>query len=139
VISAAPSNVQSELHVGVAQLQWVVCALSARSTMLVVGRADMAIGAAGSEPGTLSMIRHLCSEQKRRARAVGAWAAVSGAALAMGPVLGGVLVGFRSCRAVFWFDLAFGRLAFLAGMVVPPESSDPSKDRPDVRGFVLER
>ena len=107
--------------------------------MLVVGRADMAIGAGGSEPGTLSMIRHLCPEQKRRARAVGAWAAVSGAALAMGPVLGGVLVGFRSCRAVFWFDLAFGRLAFLAGMVVPPESSDPSKDRPDVRGFVLER
>jgi EmrB/QacA subfamily drug resistance transporter len=177
VISAVLSNVQSELHSGVSQLQWVVggyalafaslmlicgslgdnygrkkvmligvvifcagsivCALAHSSSTLVIGRVIMGIGAAASEPGTLSMIRHIYPEPKARARALGAWAAVSGLALAMGPVLGGALVGFWSWRAVFWFNLAFGCLALAVAAVALPESADPTKARPDFVGFVL--
>jgi multidrug resistance protein len=106
----------------------VVCALSTSSVELVVGRIVMGAGAAGSEPGTLSMIRHIYPDRRRRARALGSWAAVSGLALAMGPVLGGALVGFWSWRAVFWFNLAFGGLVLVAGAVILPESAEPSPE-----------
>jgi EmrB/QacA subfamily drug resistance transporter len=177
IISAVLANVQSELHSGVAQLQWVVggyalafaslmlicgslgdnfgrkkvmligvvifcggsivCALAGTSSELVIGRVIMGVGAAASEPGTLSMIRHIYPEPRTRARALGAWAAVSGLALAMGPVLGGALVGFWSWRAVFWFNLAFGCLALAAAAVALPESADPTRTRADFVGFVL--
>ena len=177
IISAVLSNVQSELHSGISQLQWVVggyalafaslmlmcgslgdnygrkkiilvgvaifcagsvvCALAGSSTMLVIGRVIMGVGAAASEPGTLSMIRHIYPDQRRRARALGAWAAVSGLALAMGPVVGATLVGIWSWRAVFWFNLLFGGLAFVCAALTLPESSDPTRTRPDLAGFVL--
>jgi EmrB/QacA subfamily drug resistance transporter len=177
VISATLSDVQSGLHAGVAQLQWVVsgyalafaslmlmagtlgdlygrkkmmligvvifcggsvlCALANSTGMLIAGRVVMGIGAACSEPGTLSMIRHLYPERRRRARALGIWAAVSGLALAMGPVVGGVLVGVWDWRAVFWFNLIFGAVALIAAAVVLPENSDPVRARLDLPGFVL--
>ena len=84
----------------------------------------MGLGAAASEPGTLSMIRHLYPERRARARALGIWAAVSGLALAMGPLVGGVLVGVYSFRAVFWFNLFFGLVALVGAAVILPESAE---------------
>jgi EmrB/QacA subfamily drug resistance transporter len=115
----------------------IVCALANSPTALVVGRVIMGVGAAGSEPGTLSMIRHIYPDARLRARALGVWAAVSGLALAMGPVLGGALTGFWSWHAIFWFNLAFGGLAFVAAAITLPESSDPTRKRPDIVGFAL--
>jgi EmrB/QacA subfamily drug resistance transporter len=177
VISATLSDIQSGLHAGVTQLQWVVsgyaltfaslmlicgtlgdlfgrkrlmligvavfcagsvvAAVATSSTLLIVGRVVMGVGAAASEPGTLSMIRHLYPDRKRRARALGTWAAVSGLALALGPVIGGGLVGFWSWRAVFWFNLAFGAVALVAAAIVLPERADPVKARLDWGGFIL--
>ena len=50
----------------------VVCALASGSTMLIIGRVIMGFGAAGSEPGTLSMLRQLYPHEPKRARAIGA-------------------------------------------------------------------
>ena len=83
------------------------------------------------------MIRHLYPERRARAQALGIWAAVSGLALALGPVIGGVLVGLWSWHAVFWFNLIFGALAFVAAAIVLPENSDPVRARLDLPGFVL--
>jgi len=93
----------------------VLCALAPNVATLIAGRAVMGVGAAASEPGTLSVIRQLYPEQVTRARALGAWAAVSGLALAMGPVIGGVLVGIGDWRTVFWFNLALGVEGFVLG------------------------
>ena len=100
-------------------------ALAPSIAILVAGRAVMGFGAAASEPGTLSMIRQLYSEERSRNRALGVWAAVSGFSLALGPVLGGILVGAWSWRGIFWFDVTFGLAALGVAALVLPESADP--------------
>ncbi len=177
VVSPVLTNVQSELHAGVPQLQWVVgayalafaslmlvsgslgdllgrktvmlvgvgvfiagsivSALAKDPTVLIIGRVVMGVGAAGSEPGTLSMIRHVYPERQRRARALGAWAAVSGLALAAGPVIGGVLVGLWSWRAIFWFNVLFGGAALIIALVALPNNAPELHAPLDVVGFVL--
>jgi EmrB/QacA subfamily drug resistance transporter len=113
----------------------IVCAISVNPSELVIGRIIMGIGAAASEPATLSMIRQIYPEHKARARALGAWAAVSGLALAMGPVIGGILVGLWSWRAVFWFNLVFGGLALVIAAVALPESVNAIRRKMDFAGF----
>src|SRR3984957_8610195 len=113
----------------------IICAISVNPSELVIGRIIMGIGAAASEPATLSMIRHIYPDHKARARALGAWAAVSGLALAMGPVIGGILVGIWSWRAVFWFNLVFGALAFIVAAIALPESVNALRKKVDFAGF----
>lgn len=177
IASAVLTSVQSELHAGVSQLQWVVggyalafaslmlmsgslgdnfgrkrvmligvvifcagslvCAFAGTPAELIGGRVVMGVGAAGSEPSTLSMIRHIYPDKRLRARALGAWAAVSGLALALGPVIGGVLVGLWSWRAVFWFNFIFGAVVIVMGAVALPESVNDVRRRVDWVGFLL--
>jgi EmrB/QacA subfamily drug resistance transporter len=115
----------------------VVSATAPSVSWLIVGRLIMGIGAAASEPGTLSVLRHVYPDRATRADALGVWAAVSGLALALGPVIAGVLVGADSWRAIFWFNLAFGFVALVAAAIWVPESSDPEGRRFDVPGTVL--
>lgn len=115
----------------------VLCGLAPDVQVLVAGRAVMGIGAAASEPGTLSILRHLYPAERARDRAIGIWTAVCGLALALGPVIGGALVGVWDWRAVFWFNLAFGTAALAAGAAVLPENSDPDAHRVDIPGFAF--
>jgi EmrB/QacA subfamily drug resistance transporter len=115
----------------------VVCALAPNPGVLIAGRAVMGLGAAASEPGTLSMLRHLYTDQRSRDRAIGVWAAVSGLALAMGPVIGGALVGAWNWRGIFWFNLVFGLAALVLAAIVLPESADPDANRVDTVGALL--
>jgi EmrB/QacA subfamily drug resistance transporter len=114
-----------------------IAMLAPSSSVLIAGRVIMGIGAAASEPGTLSVIRHLYPEPGPRARAIGAWAAVSGVALALGPILGGAISGATSWREVFAFGVALGMVAFVWGAAVLPESSDPQGRQVDGWGLVL--
>jgi EmrB/QacA subfamily drug resistance transporter len=115
----------------------VTAAVAPGSGILIAGRIVMGVGAAASEPGTLSVLRHVYPERKERALALGVWAAVSGLALALGPVLGGVLVeGAGGWRSIFWFSLGFGALCFAAAAVTLTESSDPEGRKLDVPGLV---
>ncbi len=115
----------------------VVAALAPSTGVLIAGRVVMGFGAAASEPGTLSVIRQLYPDRRGRARALGGWSAVSGLALALGPVIGGAIVGFAGWRGVFWFNFAFGLCALVAAAATVPESADPSGRRLDRWGLVL--
>ena len=112
-------------------------ALAPNTPTLIAARAIMGVGAAACEPGTLSILRHLFPDRHSRDRALGVWAAVAGLALALGPVIGGLLVGIGGWRAIFWFNLAAGVLALVAALSSAPESSDPETGRFDWGGFVL--
>ena len=115
----------------------VLCALAPDATTLISGRAVMGLGAAASEPGTLAMLRHLYPDRGQRARATGVWAAVSGLALALGPVIGGVIVGLSDWRWIFWFNLFFGVLALAIGAAVLPEVAHTPSRRIDFVGATL--
>src|ERR1700722_11594143 len=115
----------------------VIAAVAPSTDVLIIGRVVMGIGAAASEPGTLSMIRQLYPDAVTRARALGIWAAVSSLGLALGPLIGALLVFGWSWRAIFWFNVFFGLLAFSSAAIVLPESSDPVNARFDVLGFIL--
>jgi EmrB/QacA subfamily drug resistance transporter len=115
----------------------VMCALAPNTGVLIAGRAVMGLGAAASEPGTLSMIRQLYTDERSRNRAIGVWSAISGLALAMGPIIGGSLVGLWNWRGIFWFNLFFGVVALLVAAVVLPESADPDAHRVDTAGTLI--
>jgi EmrB/QacA subfamily drug resistance transporter len=112
-------------------------ALAPNTAVLIASRGVMGIGAAACEPGTLSIVRHVFPARRDRARALGIWAAVAGLALAMGPVVGGILVGLGGWRAIFWFNVAAGALALGAAVHRVPESSDPEAGGFDWAGFIL--
>jgi MFS family permease len=114
----------------------VVAALAPSSGVLIAGRLVMGLGAAASEPGTLSLIRHIYPERAARARALGVWAAVSGLALALGPVIGGVLADGPGWRSIFWFGFGFGALSLGVAAVTLTESKDPEGRKLDVPGLV---
>ena len=113
----------------------VMAAVAPGSELLIAGRIVMGVGAAASEPGTLSLIRHIYPEREERAVALGVWAAVSGLALSLGPVIGGVLVAWQGWRSIFWFGLAFGALALAVAAVTLTENSDPAGRRLDIPGL----
>jgi EmrB/QacA subfamily drug resistance transporter len=113
----------------------ILGSLATSSGMLIGARVIMGIGAAASEPGTLSMIRQLYPERGDRAQALGVWSAISGLALAAGPVIGGVLVGLWSWRAVFVFNIFMGVIGIAGVRAVLPESVSHSRRPLDERGF----
>ncbi len=115
----------------------VLCAVAPSVGWLIAGRVVVGVGAAASEPGTLSIIRHVYPEKGTRADALGVWAAVSGLALALGPVIGGLLVGVADWRAIFWANLGLGVVAFALAAAVVPESSDRQGRSLDVAGALL--
>lgn len=115
----------------------VIAMLAQSTTMLIGGRIVMGLGAAASEPGTLSMIRHIYPDRQKRAKAVGAWAAVCAVALAMGPIIGGIIIGVWGWREVFTLSLILGVIGFVAGLVFLPENSDPEGRRIDIPGLAL--
>jgi predicted MFS family arabinose efflux permease len=62
---------------------------------------------------------------------------VSGVALSLGPIVGGVLVAGGGWRDVFWFGAGFGLLAIAVAVATVPESSDPHGRRMDWPGLAL--
>jgi EmrB/QacA subfamily drug resistance transporter len=116
----------------------IMCATAPNVGVLIAGRAVMGFGAAASEPGTLSMIRHIYTDERERAWALGVWTTVTGVALAMGPVIGGALIGKQGdWQSIFWFNLAVGAAALVGAVAVLPENADPDGHRVDIPGSVL--
>jgi EmrB/QacA subfamily drug resistance transporter len=120
---------------GVFTLGSILGSVATTSGLLIGARVIMGIGAAASEPGTLSMIRQLFPDGADRAQALGVWSAISGLALASGPVIGGILVGIWSWRAVFVFNVVVGIIALVGVRVVLPESATPRTQPLDGAGF----
>ena len=77
------------------------CAIAPTLAVLLGCRALLGLFAAAIIPSSLSLIAGLYPDPAHRAGAISAWAAISGVAMAAGPVLGGWLIAVDSWRAVF--------------------------------------
>jgi EmrB/QacA subfamily drug resistance transporter len=95
---------------------------------LVISRVVQGIGGALMMPATLSIVTNAFPPAER-GRAIGTWAGVSALALAIGPVLGGLLTEQVSWRAIFFINLPVGVGAVLAALFVVRESRDETVGR----------
>ncbi|MFM7045033.1 MAG: MFS transporter, partial [Ilumatobacteraceae bacterium] len=104
---------------------------------LIFWRGAMGIGAALVFPATLAIITNLFTDPVERAKAIGLWSAVSGMAVAFGPVAGGFLLEHFWWGSVFLINIPIVAIALLVGHFLVPESSEPHEGRFDVVGLVL--
>src|SRR3982751_5525549 len=98
---------------------------------LIAMRAVMGIGSAMVFPSTLSLLSNVFTDRKDRARAIGLWGATTGAAIALGPIVGGWLLELSDWRSIFF---AMAPIAVIAGVLVGgyvPTSRDPRAPRTD--------
>jgi len=104
---------------------------------LIAARAVMGLGAAMTFPATLSLISNVFTERRERARAIGLWGAVGGAAIAMGPIVGGWLLEHYSWAAIFIAMVPVAAVAMIFVAASVPTSRDPAAAAVDVPGLVL--
>jgi EmrB/QacA subfamily drug resistance transporter len=122
---------------GLFGLASLACALTATPGELIVARSVMGLGAALVFPATLSLISNIFVERSDRARAIGLWGATGGAAIALGPIVGGWLLEGFSWPSIF---IAMAPVAALAAGLVAwsvPTSRDPEAPKADRPGIVL--
>ncbi|MGW7252933.1 MFS transporter [Streptomyces sp. NPDC054834] len=87
-----------------------LCAAAPDVGVLVAVRAVLGAAAAACVPSSLALLGRLHPDRASHARAVAVWAAISGAAVAAGPLVGGALVGAAGWRAVFLVNVPLGAL-----------------------------
>jgi EmrB/QacA subfamily drug resistance transporter len=125
------------LGVGLFTFASLLCALAPNADLLILGRLLQGIGGALLTPGSLAIIE-ASFRPDDRARAIGAWSGLGGVATAVGPLLGGYLIGAISWRAIFLINLPIGAFVAWAATKHVPESRDPmTAGRLDLSGAVL--
>ena len=102
---------------------------------LIAARAVQGVGAAILIPLTLTLLSAAVSPE-RRGLALGAWGAVGGLAIAIGPLVGGAVVEGASWQWIFWLNVPIGLALLPVAMARLTESRGPST-RLDLRGLVL--
>jgi EmrB/QacA subfamily drug resistance transporter len=115
----------------------LLCAVAPNVELLIFARLVQGIGGALLTPGSLAIIE-ASFRPADRARAIGAWSGLGGVAGAIGPLVGGWLIGAISWRAIFLINLPLGAFVVWAAARHVPESHDPNATgRLDYAGAVL--
>jgi MFS transporter, DHA2 family, multidrug resistance protein len=111
--------------------------LSGSIGMLIVARCLMGLAAALIFPATLAILSNVFTDAKERAAAIGIWTGITGLAVALGPLTGGLLLQHFSWGSVFFVGVPIAGLALALGAWLVPTSRDPAAPRLDLVGFVL--
>ncbi len=115
------------------------CTLAPEPATLIAMRALQGVGAALLTPGSLAILESVF-RQEDRAAAVGSWSGLGGVATAIGPVLGGLLVGVApwGWRLVFLINVPLAAVVVtLARRYIPETRDDQATGRLDVPGALL--
>jgi EmrB/QacA subfamily drug resistance transporter len=114
-----------------------VAAFSESATALVICRGVMGFGAALIMPTSIAVLTNVFTDARDRGRALGVWSAVAGLGLALGPVVGGVLLSRFWWGSVFLVNVPIVAVVLVVAWWALPESRNPEASRFDPVGVVL--
>jgi EmrB/QacA subfamily drug resistance transporter len=109
-------------------LSSLACGLAPNAGFLIGARAVQGLGAALMNPATLSIIT-ATFPPRQRGQAIGIWAGVSAMALAIGPLVGGLIVDNFSWNWIFFINVPIGVLGIVVSQLVIKESRDTSHEQ----------
>ncbi|MEV4636515.1 MFS transporter [Actinoplanes sp. NPDC049548] len=111
---------------------------AAASSLPVLVALRLALGVAGALllPASLAVITNAYRDPAARARAVGTWAAITGAALAAGPVAGGVLTEAVGWRAIFLVNVPLAVISLVITARLAPETPRKQRSGLDLTGQI---
>src|SRR5215475_8897717 len=114
----------------------LACGLAGSASVLIGARVIQGLGAAMMNPATLSIIT-VTFPPRQRGTAIGIWAGVSALALAIGPLVGGIITEQVNWNWIFFINVPVGILAVAAAYAFITESRDESHEqRPDIPGLL---
>ena len=111
-----------------------LCSLAPGLGWLIAFRMLQAIGGSMLNPVAMSIITNTFTDKTERARAIGVWGGAYGLSMALGPVVGGLLVDSVGWRGTFWVNIPVGLAAIALTARLVPESRAPRPRRPDPVG-----
>ncbi|NUT56461.1 MAG: DHA2 family efflux MFS transporter permease subunit [Thermoleophilia bacterium] len=110
------------------------CGLADSGELLIAARVIQGVGAALMNPATLSIIA-ATFPPRERGMAIGIWAGVSALALAIGPLVGGLLTEHLSWHWIFFVNVPVGVVAIAASFLLITESKDETHESLDLPGL----
>jgi EmrB/QacA subfamily drug resistance transporter len=126
------------LGLGVFTFASLAAGLAGNADILIASRAVQGLGAALVTPTTLALISSNYPDPRERTTAVGVWSAVGALALAVGPLLGGVISQHASWGWIFFINVPFGIATMaLAAWAVPADEPAEKRSGMDLPGLVL--
>ena len=109
-------------------LSSLACGLAPNAGFLIGARGVQGVGAALMNPATLSIIT-ATFPARQRGQAIGIWAGVSAMALAIGPLIGGLIVDNIGWNWIFFVNVPIGVLGIAVSLLVIKESRDTSHEQ----------
>ena len=124
------------IGIAIFTLSSLACGLATTSGILIGARAVQGVGAALMNPASLSIIT-ATFPPRERGQAIGIWAGVSAMALAIGPLVGGLIVQYINWNWIFFVNVPVGILGIIVSLLVIKESRDTSHEQSiDLPGLV---
>ena len=114
----------------------LLCGVAQSPLMLIVSRAAQGIGGAIMFATSLALLGH-SFRGRDRGIAFGVWGAITGVAVSLGPILGGLITTGISWRGIFLVNVPVGAAALAVTWWRVPESRAPRPGSPDLPGFAL--
>jgi EmrB/QacA subfamily drug resistance transporter len=113
----------------------LVCGLASSPLMLNLARGVQGVGGAIMFATSLALIAQAFSGRER-GTAFGIYGAVIGGAVAVGPLIGGVLTSGLGWQWIFFINIPIGAMAIVVTLVKVRDSKDPNTRRIDWIGFI---
>jgi DHA2 family multidrug resistance protein-like MFS transporter len=105
--------------------------------LLIAGRALMGLGAAAIMPATLSLITNMFADARQKGVAIGLWASAISAGVALGPLVGGLLLETLWWGAALLIGVPVMALVLVTVPFLVPEYRDPNAGRVDLLSVVF--
>jgi len=115
----------------------VLNAYASSAEVMILARALLGVAGATLMPATLALIRNLFHDPRERSLAIGIWGAAASAGMAIGPIVGGVLLENFWWGSVFLINLPVMAVLVVVGARLLPESRNPEPGPWDLVSVVL--